>query len=95
MSDELGAPWLEVGAGVHSGPAFVGAVGAGSNVELTALGDTVNVAARLAAAAGPGEVVVSVAAAEAAALAMDGLERRSLELKGKSGPTPVVILHGV
>lgn len=87
------APWLEVGVGVHSGPAYVGSAGAGSNVELTALGDTVNVAARLAAAAGPGEIIVSVAAAEAAAVPTDGLEHRDLALKGKSAPTPVVILR--
>jgi len=47
------------------------------------------VAARLAAAAGPGEVLVSADAAAASDLPA-GMPRRSLELKGKSGATEVV-----
>ncbi len=87
-----GEPWAPVGAGVHSGRAWFGAVGEGSHVELTAVGDAVNVAARLAAAASAGEVLVSAAAAAAAGL--DGaLERRSLDLKGKSEPIEVVALR--
>ncbi len=66
---DAGGPWLPLGAGVHTGPAWVGAVGDQSHVELTALGDTVNTTARLAAAAGVGEILVTIAAAEAAGLA--------------------------
>ena len=87
-----GAPWVPVGVGVHTGVAFVGSVGAGENVELTALGDPVNVTARLASAAGAGEVLVTVDAARAAQLDESGLEHRSLELKGKSEPVPVFVL---
>ena len=46
-------------------------------------------AARLAAAAGPGEILVSADAASASDLD-PSLERRSLELKGKELPTDVV-----
>jgi len=87
--DEPGGPWVPVGAGVHAGKAWFGIVGEGSHIELTAVGDTVNVAARLAAAAGPGEVLVSADAAAASDLDAD-MPRRSLELKGKSGSTEVV-----
>ena len=38
---------LKIGIGIHSGPAIVGRMGFGSNVHLTAIGDTVNVASRL------------------------------------------------
>ncbi|HEU4673287.1 MAG TPA: adenylate/guanylate cyclase domain-containing protein [Candidatus Limnocylindrales bacterium] len=86
-------PWVPVGAGVHTGMAWVGAVGDASHTELTAVGDTVNTTARLAAAAGAGEVLVSVSAAESAGIADPGLERRSLELKGKQVPTEVVVLR--
>lgn len=85
-------PWLPIGVGVNTGVAFVGSVGSGTNVELTALGDPVNVAARLASAAGPGEILVSEAAAEAAGLDTTGLDRRELDLKGKSGPSRVVVV---
>jgi adenylate cyclase len=84
-----GGPWVPVGAGVHTGMAWFGVVGEGSHVELTAVGDTVNVAARLASLAAAGEVLVSAAAAEAADLDR-GLPRRTLELKGKELATEVV-----
>ncbi|MEP7158840.1 MAG: adenylate/guanylate cyclase domain-containing protein [Chloroflexota bacterium] len=84
---------LEIGIGVNSGVAYVGAVGEGEHVELTAMGDPVNVAARLASAAGPGELLASGDAARAAALDTAGLERRNLELKGKREATEVYVLH--
>ena len=87
-----GEPWVPVGVGVHTGTAFVGCVGSESHVDLTALGDAVNIAARLASAAGPGEVLVTIEAAAAAHLEAPRYERRDLALKGKSGPTPVLVL---
>lgn len=85
-------PWVPLGAGVHTGRAWMGAIGDDSHTELTAVGDTVNTTARLAAAAGTGEILVSADAAEAAGLDPT-LERRSLELKGKRAPTEVVSLR--
>lgn len=82
-------PWVPVGVGVHAGRAWLGIVGEGSHIELTAVGDAVNVAARLAGAAVAGEVLVSADAAAGSDL--DGaLERRTLDLKGKSLGTEVV-----
>jgi adenylate cyclase len=85
-------PWVPVGAGVHTGLAWVGAVGDEAHTELTALGDAVNTTARLASAATAGEVLVSVAAATAAGLD-PALEPYALELKGKDAPTRVVSLR--
>jgi adenylate cyclase len=85
-------PWVPVGAGVHTGPAWVGAVGDAQHTELTALGDTVNTTSRLAAAAVAGELLVSIDAALAAGLD-PSLERRALELKGKQNTTEVVSLR--
>jgi adenylate cyclase len=87
------SPWVPVGVGVHTGIAFVGAVGTGSAVDFTALGDTVNIASRLASAAGPGEVLVSVDASRAAEFVTAGLEHRDLVLKGRSAATPVVVVR--
>jgi adenylate cyclase len=84
---------LPVGAGVHTGVAYVGTVGDGEMVDLTAMGDPVNVTARLASAAGAGELLVSLDAARAAGLDATPLEHRSLALKGKSETTEVVVLH--
>lgn len=87
-----GGPWLPVGAGVNSGRVWFGAVGDGEHTELTALGDRVNVTARLASAAQAGEVLVTIEAASAAGLD-PGLEQRQLELKGKALTTEVVTLR--
>src|SRR6185369_1759719 len=89
---EPGGPWLPIGVGVHTGIAFVGAVGEGPSSTVTALGDTVNIAARLASAAGAGELLVSEDAARSAQLDGGQAERRDLELKGKSVRVPVVVL---
>lgn len=90
--EDPAGPWVPLGAGVHTGRAWFGAVGEGRHIELTAVGDTVNVAARLASAAGPGEILVSAAAAAAAGLD-PSLERRSLDLKGKELETEVITLR--
>jgi adenylate cyclase len=89
--DPVGA-WVPIGAGVHTGNVWFGAVGEGDHVEITVLGDVVNTASRLASAAEAGEVLVSTEAAAAGGLE-GGSERRTLALKGKVEPVEVVSLH--
>jgi len=79
-----GDPWIPVGAAVHTGLAFVGTVGEGDAFDFTALGDPVNTAARMAASAGIGEILISREAANAAGLETAGLESRTLELRGRA-----------
>ena len=85
-------PWAPVGVGLHAGQVWFGVVGEGSHVELTAVGDNVNIAARLAGEARTGEVLLSTDAAAEAALDTTGLERRMVELKGKERPMEVLSL---
>jgi adenylate cyclase len=85
-------PWVPVGIGVNTGVAYVGAVGTEEHVEFTALGDEVNVTARLATAARTGEVLVTDSAVQAAGLADVLLERRAMTLKGKSDLVTVAVL---
>jgi adenylate cyclase len=88
-------PWIPVGVGVHTGEAFMGSVGSSDGTaSFTALGDSVNIAARLASNAGPGEILVSEDAYAETDLSKDGVDRRSLELKGRVQPVSVVVLHG-
>jgi adenylate cyclase len=88
-----GGPWIEVGVGIHSGTAFIGTVGSAQGAtDITVLGDVPNVAARLSSAAAAGEILVSADAYSRAELP-GGLEQRSLELKGKSQPMTVYVLH--
>ena len=84
---------MPVGVGVNTDVAFVGSVGQGLDAELTAMGDAVNTTARLSSRAAAGEVLIPVDAAAKAHLSTDGLERRSLELKGKARPTDVLVLR--
>jgi adenylate cyclase len=85
-------PWVPIGAGVHTGRAWFGAVGEGGHVELTIVGDPMNVTARLASVAQAGEILVSVEAAEKAGLD-PSLPRQTLELKGRQEPIEVVSLR--
>jgi adenylate cyclase len=50
---------LPIGVGLHCGTAWVGNVGADGMKDFTALGDVVNIAARLQRCAGPGQIVMS------------------------------------
>jgi len=86
-------PWVPVGVGVHTGIAFVGAVGTSDGVvDITALGDAVNTAARLASQAKTGEIVISEQTLNAANLDPSKLEKKSLHLKGKSAPFDVRVV---
>ena len=92
---DAGGPWIPVGVGVHTGTAYVGTVtGAdGTFSDFTALGDNMNIAARLASNAGPGEALISDAAHAAANLDLGDLEQRQLELKGRSERVGVRVLR--
>jgi adenylate cyclase len=85
-------PWMPVGAAVNSGLAYVGNVGGEGVVDFTALGDTVNTAARLASSARAGEVLLSESVYAAVAEQFPHLERRSLTLRGKEVPVHVRVL---
>lgn len=86
-------PWIPLGVGVHAGRAYVGLVGnRGEAMELTALGDDVNVGARLADEAGVGEILASLQLCETAGFETDDLERRELHLKGKAAPIDAVVI---
>src|SRR6266576_4303168 len=79
---EAGA--LKVRVGINSGPVVVGVVGTEAASEYTAMGDTVNVAARMQALARPGTVLVSGATHRFVAALVESVDVGALELKGKA-----------
>jgi adenylate cyclase len=87
--DGLAGKGLMVGAGVHTGEAFVGVVGGEEKTDFTALGDTVNIAARLGGLAGPGELLVSIVAWDRAGLGPPSAQRQ-VEIAGRAGDLVVV-----
>ncbi len=87
-------PWAPVGVGINTGVAYFGTVGTGAEmIEITALGDEVNVAARLASAAAAGEVVLSESTVSKSGLDKARLEKRTLALKGKSEEVDVWVMR--
>ena len=57
---------MRIGVGLHHGPAVVGNIGSAERMQYTAIGDTVNIAARLVSRAEPGQILVSEAMYKAA-----------------------------
>ena len=98
MQDEMQARHgraPQVRVGIHSGPLVVGDVGDQNKAHVTIIGDTANVAARLEAMAGHGEIYISsdlFALVEGRVEATDLGER---DMKGKSAPQRVFLLQGV
>jgi adenylate cyclase len=50
---------MRIGIGLHHGPAVVGTIGSAERMQYTAIGDTVNIAARLVSRAEPGQILIS------------------------------------
>jgi adenylate cyclase len=89
-----GGAWIPVGIGVHTGNAFVGSVGSQNGVvDVTALGDAVNIAARLASNAGAGEILISYETYSEAGLDLGILKQKQLELKGRTQPVSVYVFE--
>ncbi|MGH7540799.1 MAG: adenylate/guanylate cyclase domain-containing protein, partial [Gemmatimonadota bacterium] len=90
FAEEVRRSWgtdgFGVRVGVESGPVVVGAVGAGSRVEYGAMGDAVNVAARLQSHAEPGSVLVGERTAERVEPLFEWGPEERFELKGKDQP---------
>jgi adenylate cyclase len=87
-------PWISVGAGIHTGFVYVGAVGAAGGVtEIAVLGSAANLCARLSSKAAAGEILISEDSVKSGKLDEAGLESRSLELKGVNQPVLVRIMN--
>jgi predicted ATPase len=75
---------LQVRVGINTGPVVVGMVGTDIAREYTAMGDAVNIAARMQASAPPGGVMITAATHKFIAPLVDVIDAGALELKGKA-----------
>jgi PAS domain S-box-containing protein len=91
---EVGAD-LGYGIGVHTGEAMVGNLGSEQYQNFTAIGDTVNVAARLQGQAKAGQVVCSAAALQAAGPGVQTTPLGTLELRGRRTPVEAYRVEGI
>ena len=81
--------------GLNTGPVVVGEVGSDLKYEYTAMGDAVNLAARMQSAARPMAVLISENTHRFVAPAFECVDLGEIEVKGKSEPVRVYEVVGV
>jgi len=80
---------------VHTGEAIVGNIGADQHLHYTAIGDTVNVAARLQSAALAGGIICSAATLAAAGPGLHATPLGLLTVKGWKQPIEAYAVEGM
>jgi len=83
---------LPVGVAANAGIAFVGNVGSGTVMDFTALGDAVNIGARLQSYASPGEVVLAADLYGLVAADHPGVRSERVEVRGRDEPVEVNVV---
>ena len=84
-----GLPEIGVGIGLHTGEAVVGYIGSERRSEYTAIGDTVNTAARLESNSKGEQILLSDAAAQAAHTRYKLIPREPIYVKNRVQPVPL------
>lgn len=93
LAADLSEP-LRIGIGIHVGPAVVGRMGYAEASYLTAVGDTVHVAARLETLTKEYdcELIFSEAVARRAGLSTEGFARHEITLRNRAEPLTVLVV---
>lgn len=94
MEDRFGRG-VSFGIGIHLGDAVVGNIGTNRRMDYTAIGDTVNTASRLEAAARGGTIYISGTVAKALAGRIQTVSLGNMHLRGKSEEIEVFELKGI
>jgi adenylate cyclase len=79
-------PEVKIGIGLHTGEATIGYIGSEKRSEYTAIGDTVNLAARLESNAVPGQILISDVTAKLCENLFTLIEHEPLVVKNRLQP---------
>lgn len=92
LEADLPSP-LRIGIGIHIGPAIVGEMGYGPAISVTAIGDTVNTAARLEAKTKDfgAQLIVSEQLSGIGGLDTKGLRSEEIEVRGRREPMSIYV----
>jgi class 3 adenylate cyclase len=85
--------WPRFRVGINTGPALVGNIGAEQMRSFTAIGDTMNLAARLQNLAEPGQVVLGPSTSATLGTTARVSRHGWVKIKGKRDPVRLCVLH--
>jgi len=86
---------ISIGVGVNTGQAVVGYMGSSERHEYTAIGDSVNIAARLCSMAKPGEVLATESSVKMAGRGFEATALPAAQVKGKEKGVVIYKVTGV
>ncbi|GIP24066.1 CHASE2 domain-containing protein [Paenibacillus sp. J22TS3] len=86
---------IQFGIGVHTGPAVFGNIGSKTRMDYTAIGDSVNTAARLEGAAEPGQILLSETTYQAVRDRVHAAGLGEIKVKGKEQRLQIYELEGL
>lgn len=86
---------VQFGIGINTGYAVVGNIGSKARMDYTAIGDTVNTAARLESNSKPGQILLSESTYERVKDRIQATSLGEIKVKGKEQGVPIYQLDGI
>ncbi|PIY43702.1 MAG: hypothetical protein COZ05_10265 [Armatimonadetes bacterium CG_4_10_14_3_um_filter_59_10] len=86
---------ISIGVAINSGKVIVGNIGSEERMDYTAIGDVVNVAARLEDLAGPGQILITEEVARIADPFVEVKPYKTITLRGRQAETQVYAVTAV